>query len=273
MNLKENILRIKEVMGLLNEQKVQIQLPTVVSGNYIASNCDELHAFQGTKGKVIGNMNVKVKEKLDECKKNNLSVWVSEVRVVVKDMTVSWSVIISESNDGQFWGGFTSRGAGCNNRIETRWNDESEGNGPNSITNKVKTAICADVNSVELINKVEFKNLGDNSFIQGFYRYKCGNGNNNIVKVSGKDINELRNNLKQQTQNISIDLSSVKVDMNNYTVIFNEGNEQIKVLSLIFSDNGELEKVFQKVKTSNPTIEEIKRGKINNIDWLISVIR
>ena len=38
--------------------------PVIVSGNYTASNCDELHAFQGSGGKVIGNMNVLVGKKL-----------------------------------------------------------------------------------------------------------------------------------------------------------------------------------------------------------------
>ena len=50
-----------------------ISLPLVVSDSYIASNCDELHAFQSTNGKVVGNMNVIVGDMLK--KLHNISTY------------------------------------------------------------------------------------------------------------------------------------------------------------------------------------------------------
>ena len=66
----EEISRIKYVITTLTEQINNLN----VSGSYTASNCDELHAFQSTGGKVIGNMNVIVGNKIKELNSNGINV-------------------------------------------------------------------------------------------------------------------------------------------------------------------------------------------------------
>jgi hypothetical protein len=43
----------QQLRRIITEQSSTV----VVSGTYTANDCDELHAFQGSGGKVIGNMN------------------------------------------------------------------------------------------------------------------------------------------------------------------------------------------------------------------------
>ena len=61
---------IRDLYGIINEQINNLN----VSGSYTASNCDELHAFQSTGGKVIGNMNVIVGNKIKELNSNGINV-------------------------------------------------------------------------------------------------------------------------------------------------------------------------------------------------------
>lgn len=278
MNLQEQISRIQSMMGLITEEK--FTLPHVVPGSHTGKDCDSLHGFQ-----LSGNnadMNGIVKTALDKFK--NQGVWVSDVKVNVNGMTVSWEVTIDKSSDGEFWNGFTSRGAGCDDNIQTRWNSESVGNGKQSIITKITTPpkgggkpICDSVNAIQLVKKVEFTNLDNNSFVQGFYRYKCGGTTQSTSPskkyvITGTDFNDLRNKLTGETKNISIDSSSVSIDINNYTVRFNSGNDKISVMSFIFDDSDNLKSRLEKIKLKNPTLKEVKRGKVNNVEWLLSVI-
>ena len=173
--LTENI---NEVTGLIKEQA--LTLPYTVKGSHTVpaneqNKCDALHGFQ--LGRTGANMNGKVKEELD--KFSGQGVWVSNVEVTVDidNLKVDWVVTIDKSNDGQFWNGFTSRGAGCNNDIQNRWKSEESGNGPNSIVSKINEAgICKGDVEIELVKKVDKIFQGNNSqfsFVQGFYRYKC----------------------------------------------------------------------------------------------------
>jgi len=277
MNLQEQISRIQSMMGLITEEN--LTLPHVVKGSHTGKDCDSLHGFQLERNDA--NMNGMVKEALDKFK--NQGVWVSDVKVNVNGMNVSWEVTIDKSNDGEFWNGFNSRGAGCNDNIQTRWNSESVGNGKQSIITKITTPpkggkpICDSVNAIQLVKKAEFTNLGDNSFIQGFYRYKCGDTTQSTSPskkyvITGTDFNDLRNKLSGETKNISIDSSSISIDINNYTVRFNSGNDKISVMSFIFDDTGNLKNRIENIKSKNPTLKEVKSGKVNNVEWLLSVI-
>lgn len=303
-------------MGLITEQ---LSLPHVVSHTYAKpTDCDELHAFESVPGKKIGLMNTKVKEVLDLFNQQGLKVWVSDVRVNIGETEISYAVTITESNDGEFWGGFTSRGAGCNNNIKNRWNNESVGNGPNAIRANIvsdkdklgrdKTPVCKSVKQLELVKKIEYTNLGDNSFIQGFYRYKCGEHNlvqntqTNPIQTTPKKVNQstqntkvadekfitiksdglagLREKLSQETQNISIDPKSIVVDINNYSVSFKKGNTQIKKISLIYDDQGKLNDRLSNLLLKNPTMDVKDAGNITinaggtptSFQWIVSII-
>ena len=173
------IITESQLRVLIKEQT--LTLPYTVKGSHTVpaneeNKCDALHGFQ--LGRIGADMNGEVKKELD--KFSGQGVWVSNVEVTVDidNLKVDWVVTIDKSNDGQFWNGFTSRGAGCNNDIQNRWkSEEKHKNGPNSIVSKIKEmGICKGDVEIELVKKVDKIFQGNNSqfsFVQGFYRYKC----------------------------------------------------------------------------------------------------
>jgi hypothetical protein len=279
MNLQEQISRIQSMMGLITEEN--LTLPYVVKGSHTGKDCDSLHGFQLERNDA--NMNGMVKEVLDKFK--NQGVWVSDVKVNVNGMNVSWEVTIDKSNDGEFWNGFNSRGAGCNDNIQTRWNSESVGNGKQSIITKITTPpkggkpICDSVNAIQLVKKVEFTNLGGNSFVQGFYRYKCGDTTQSTSPskkyvITGTDLTDLREKLSNETKNISIDENSIEFDTDNLTVKFNTGKTKIIKISLLFDNVSKenLDDRLKNAKVQNPTYKVIKRGDKKPYWWALSII-
>ena len=89
-----------------------------------------------------------------------------------------------------------------------------------------------------MVKKFEYKQGGNNSFIQGFYRYclltnqnqQNNTQNQNVESIVGNSYTNLRDNLKSKT-NISIDPSSVKIDIDKFTVTYSPGNT--KILNMI----------------------------------------
>ena len=182
MNLQENIDRIKEVMGVLNEQTEKVI--EVVTGSFTANNCDELHAFESTcpskvftggkcEGgtKLVGEMHEKMRIKLDDIyRKKGINPKVSKVEVSVNGMTVTWTCTIVESTDGKAWVGFTSRGAGCNNDIIARAESAVVSNDVDSIKKRINDKYEEPIIEIEKVNDFIY-NGGGNSFRQIFYRY------------------------------------------------------------------------------------------------------
>lgn len=230
---------ILDLYGLLNEQQGS---ETIVSGNYTATNCDELHAFQSTGGKVIGNMNVLVKNKIQELNSKGLNVKVTNVSVKVNGMTVSWSVKISPSNDN--WVGFTSRGAGCNGSIEERAGNDSIGNGPQSVINAVSKQGFGEIENIEIVNDFKYNDPnGKNSFKQIFYRYKLKTDANQVgssnIEVDANNLRDFLSNIQSETSNKRIDQNSIKVSINNdtsnYSFSVSPGQTKVKKLVLVLN--------------------------------------
>jgi hypothetical protein len=282
MNLQENINRIKEVMGLLNEQSGKIvsisgTVPIIIKTNpqtgkkIDETDWDLVHAWFGSK-RLTDDLEQRVGDELSKGNYRVSKIQISSVKSG-NNIDTNGNVYLKVVGPNEVpHKVFTTRGSIGGDYVN-RHDNQVDG-----LSDRLKVAYKS--NKVDEFGPyiVSIDGTGVN-YKQTFFAVELGGSNTpqqvnkKNYKIIGTDINDLREKLKQQTKGISIDINSLNVDMNNYTVIFNEGNEQIKVLSLIFSDKGELEQVFQKVKNSNPTIEEIERGKINNIDWLISVIR
>lgn len=159
---------IRKMYGFIMEQVVT--LPTTVTDSYPAKDCDELHAFQGTGGKVIGNMNVTVGNKLQEIYNSGINPKVTRVKVEVQGMTVTWTVTIDKSNDEKAWVGFTSRGAGCNNDVKNRAESAASGNDIQTAKTRIESTYGEQGIEIEMVNDY-FYNGGKNSFRQVFYRY------------------------------------------------------------------------------------------------------
>jgi len=96
--------------------------------------------------------------------------------------------------------------------------------------------------------------------------------NQSTQQIIGTDINNLRDKLNVETRDIYIDINSINVDIKNYKVSYKTGDVGINKISLLFDDSGNLEDRLKNIKAKNATFKEIKRGRINNIDWVISII-
>ena len=94
---------MRKLMGLPLLNESSITFPITLKGQYSANNCDELHAFQSTNGRTIGNMNVIVGDKLKELYQKGYNIKVTNVDVSVSNMTVKWVVTIDKSEDGEVW--------------------------------------------------------------------------------------------------------------------------------------------------------------------------
>jgi hypothetical protein len=94
-----------------------------------------------------------------------------------------------------------------------------------------------------------------------------------LQTISGKDFGDLRQKLKDQTKDISIDPNSIEIDMDNFSITYELGNEKIKVISLIYDDKGDLENRLDNIKNQNPTLEVLEKGKSGNVDWVVSIIK
>jgi hypothetical protein len=93
------------------------------------------------------------------------------------------------------------------------------------------------------------------------------------VTIKGIDLDDLRAKISASTKNISIDVSSIKIDAPNFSVSYKPGSEQIKTMSFIWDDRGDLERRFESIQAKNPTMEKIENGTIQNIQWALSIIR
>ena len=152
------------------EPSAKADLNEQISSGYTATNCDELHAFQGTGGKVIGNMNVIIGDKLNELYKKGYNPIVTDVSVTVNKMTVNWECTIKNSTDGKAWVGFTSRGAGCNNNVMARANSAQFGNDVETMKKKILETYNEEKIDITKVSEVNY-NGGENTFRQIFYAY------------------------------------------------------------------------------------------------------
>jgi len=210
------IISEQQLKRIITEQSSTV----VVSGTYTANNCDELHAFQGSGGKVIGNMNVIVGKKLEELYKGGMNPMVSKVDVSVNGMTVNWSCTISPSPDGKSWVGFTSRGAGCNNDVINRAESVSQGNDMGTAKKKIMTTFIESNIDIQKVNDFIHKG-GNNSFRQIFYRYTKPNS---FPPVGGKTTPvDKPNNAQQSTFNSKFENGKT------YTAIRDKDNQKYQL--------------------------------------------
>lgn len=286
MNLHEEISRIKSVMRILTEQSNTL----TVSDTYTASNCDELHAFQSTGGKVIGNMNVIVGDKIKEWNSNGINVKPTSVTVSVNGMTVSWSVEFMDSDVN--WVGFTSRGAGCNGNVDYRAGNDAINNGPKSVVSALSKQ-GKTVGKIEVVDEFKYDG-GNNSFKQVFYRYTL------VDNTSGNKPSPTTPQPQKQTDNKSMKkfvVTTTKLDKlnpkfkdevssyitsegnKNYTVDYFDLSSEDKInvtanldivpnekgfnkFSILLNPKGEFRESLTHALEKNPGSEVIKQGTI-----------
>jgi len=73
------------------------------------------------------------------------------------------------------------------------------------------------------------------------------------ITIKGDSLEDLRDKMKQQ-QNISISPNSFDVDLDSKTITFETGQRKVKSLSFIFDDKGQLENRLPKIHEKNPNM-------------------
>lgn len=157
----------------------QIKLPLTIKGNYTSplNNCDKLHAFNDTHGKIIGGMNNIVNEKLIELYNQKINPDITNINIsITKDTvyTIYWEVTINK-NDTTAYVGLYSRGHGGNGQWV--FNDTDTNKGHASILECKKSNYIkkrGTINNLYLVNDFEYNK---NNQIKGcqvnqlFYKY------------------------------------------------------------------------------------------------------
>ena len=161
--IKEEIDRIKSLMGLILEQK--ISLPIVVKGSYSApkGDADALHSFERRKSDGFGGkMLTKINEKLREVYKAGINPDVTDIKINIDstNYTVKWEATIDESKDGVAYMGVASRGS-AGKTADRR----AEG----QIDNLMRKLKRNDAEDIKLV--LDFKNPSGVYIRQFFYKY------------------------------------------------------------------------------------------------------
>jgi hypothetical protein len=283
MNLNENISRVKELMGLINEQVSETPQCSAAgcTGKYTGPEFNNLgdiaHQYSNVITKAVA---AKLKELYTQGSFSKVDF--DNIKLTTKGMgsgNVIYTVDIPferVSNKCDAMTGFAHVGGwGHFPELEKRKSELID----YIPQGKTKNVILG--NKLYISNLTKTPEGLQEYWIQWKhrdYQSDCENNPNatsdklNTIEIIGKDINELRNKLKQQTQNISIDPTSIKVDINNYKVSFNKGDKKINVISLLFDNSGLMDERLEKIKISNPSLEVIQKGKTNGLDWVLSTI-
>jgi hypothetical protein len=122
------------------------KFPYVVQIRYTADGSktnivDEMHAFQSTQGKVVGNGNIIVGDVLKKMYRDGIKPVVTGVSVTTQhrqnSVGLHWYITIEESKDGLAYTGFTSRGSGSSAGLPSPSQARSDGKDEMSIKNNV----------------------------------------------------------------------------------------------------------------------------------------
>jgi predicted nucleotidyltransferase len=277
------------------QQQNQDKLPKKVSFSRSESisnpDLDLVHGALGSKRlKEMGELdfsqvvNNELKKQFNQGKKADVSNIKISTYVQGNQIITEASCDIVESTDGIAYTEFTTRGS-IGSNYERRHDEQVDGL-VDRLKNKYGVAKQLDIiyNNEEgdkVVDKsavITFKIGGrDVSYKQSFFvasdsKQPQMQQSQQPQTISGKDFADLRQKLKDQTKDISIDLNSIEIDMDNYSVSYKLGDEKIKVISLIYDNAGQLETRLISVKNQNPTLEVLEKGKSGNVDWAVSII-
>jgi hypothetical protein len=177
---------------------------------------------------------------------------------------------IVQSVDGIAYTHFTTRGSIGSNYVQRHDNQI------NGLINRLENYYGGVAKQVGDSVEISFK-LNNNviAYKQSFFvssEDKNMTNNQNIEQITGSDINNLRDKLNTETKDIYIDINSIIVDIKNYKISYKTGNVGIHKISLLFDDSDNLDNRLKNIKDKNPFFKEIKRGRIGNLEWVISVI-
>jgi predicted nucleotidyltransferase len=172
---------------------------------------------------------------------------------------------IIQSQDGIAYANFTTRGSIGDDYVN-RHDEQVTG-----LVDRLEKIFGGVAKQVGKTFTITFQVNGQTiSYKQSFF---VASDSKQSQTISGKDFTDLRQKLKDQTKDISIDPNSIEINIDNFSISYKLGNEKIKVISLIYDNAGQLENRLISVKNQNPTLEVLEKGKSGNVDWAVSVIK
>jgi Zn/Cd-binding protein ZinT len=258
------------MMGLINEQTRVLARVYGPVGKQPISNpdLDLVHGILGSK-RIQDDFSQRVTQSLKEWNDKGYKTDVSNIKIKTyiqnNEIITESSCDIVESTDGNSYNEFTTRGS-IGDDYDTRHDNQIDG-----LIDRLEQYYGGNAKQVGNSFIIIFKLNGNNiSYKQSFF--VSSSKNEEKTTIQGKDLNDLRIKIKEQTQNISIDPNSIKIDMDVYKITFKSGNKKIQTMSLIFDDQGQMKNRLVMIKSKNPTMDIIEQGKDNNIDWVIVII-
>ena len=272
MNLNEDIHRIKQMMGLITEQTKVLGRVFGPVGKQPISNpdLDLVHGILGSK-RIQDDFSERVTQSLKEWNDKGYKTDVSNIKIKTYvqggEIITESSCDIVESTDGNSYNEFTTRGS-IGDNFDTRHDGQIDG-----LIDRLEQYYGGNAKQVGQSFVISFNLNGTNiSYKQSFFVVSSDKEEKTKTTVQGKDLNDLRTKLKEQTQNISIDPNSITIDMDIYKISFNSGTKKIQTISLIFDDKGQMSERLVMIKSKNPTMKIIEQGKDSNIDWVVVII-
>jgi len=268
--------------SILNPQYTKCQNNSIYANSQIKSNVlltvtgpigiqpidnpdlDLVHGILGSK-RLDDDFEKRVSDELKRLNSLGIKTDVDNIQIKTyikngKILTES-SCDIIESKDGNSYEIFTTRGS-IGQDFEKRHDDQIRG-----LDNRLQSIYGGNCKKIKTFLISFYLNGEKISYKQSFF--VCSKL---INEVTGSSIIELRENIKKQTANQSIDLESLKLDLDNLKLSYKPGNQKIKNISLIFDNQGDLESRIKVIQEKNPTLEILKRGNYKNYEWIISVI-
>jgi len=224
---------------------------------------DLVHGILGSK-RLVDNFEKRVSDELAKLNKEGYKTDVSNIQIKTyikggKIFTES-SCDIVESEDENSYSIFTTRGS-IGDNFEERHDKQVEG-----LEDRIKSTYGGNAKKVKTFT-ISFLLNGQNiSYKQSFF---VASRNMEIV---GSDLNDLRDKLKSITLNQSIDLSSVKVDIDNMKVSYKIGNTKVTNLSIVFDDRNDLDRRLDNIKLKNKDMRVLDKGNYNKYQWALLAI-
>lgn len=270
--LNEQIGRIKSMMNLITEQSSIIisitgEQPYSTDPKKNITNWDDVHGYLGSV-KMDDDLEQRVGDKLKQGNYRVVSVTAESYVDGDKVITDGEATLQVDNNNPDI--AFTTRGSIGENYV-ARHDAQVSG-----LIDRLSKYYKGDARKIStIIVPVSGTTI---AYKQSFFAVSKNSQTNTpqqeqSVTIKGIDLDDLRAKISASTKNISIDVSSIKIDAPNFSVSYKPGSEQIKTMSFIWDDRGDLERRFEGIQAKNPTMEKIENGTIQNIQWALSIIR
>ena len=297
MNLQENILRIKEVMGLLNEQQTTTTSYVLPQG-HVEPTCTDA----GCKGEYRGPQFLKsdgsdVAHKYSNTMSNYVGIKLKElynrgiyVKVDLKSIVMTADPVQYGENYNQTHVTIDIPFIRVKNKCDAYTSFDHVGGWGH--THKINlsgrksklSSLLLDGETLDVSDlKMTHKNVNE-SLNEYWIQWKnkttqsdCVNNspsNGQQVTVTGISYIDLRNKIISQSTDSSIDVNSIKVNMDKFEITYNLGQTKIKKISLYtrntdIKDNTEFTAALNSVITKNQsdgvTVKVIKEGSQDNV--------